>query len=110
MPPSAEEKSLFTGINPTTTIATYAAIKIRNMKTKRRNPRQAERATRFSPAAEYLGETTLLQSVWRIACAEGLQVHVQLLDSQATAHADRRALAGHLRERIATALRDGDQG
>ena len=58
----------------------------------------------FSPAVEFLGETTLLQSLWRLACAKGLQVTVQLLDAEVTAHADRRALAAHLRERIGDAL------
>lgn len=51
----------------------------------------------FSAAVEYLGETTLPQSLWRVACAQGLTVHVQLLEPQGSAHADRRALAGHLR-------------
>jgi 1-acyl-sn-glycerol-3-phosphate acyltransferase len=54
----------------------------------------------FSPAAEFLGETTLLQSVWRIASARGLAVQVRLLPPMATAHADRRALAEHLRGEI----------
>jgi 1-acyl-sn-glycerol-3-phosphate acyltransferase len=59
----------------------------------------------FSPAVEFLGETTLLQSVWRVASAQGLTVHVDLLPPVATAHADRRALAGHLRELMAERLR-----
>ena len=58
----------------------------------------------FSPAAEFLGETTLVQSMWRVACARDLSVEVQLLDAGGSAHADRRALAAHLRERIADAL------
>ncbi|MDP1692561.1 MAG: lysophospholipid acyltransferase family protein [Burkholderiaceae bacterium] len=58
----------------------------------------------FSVAAEFVGDTTLLQSVWRIVCAQGLQVEVQWLDAERTAHADRRALAAHLRERIDEAL------
>jgi 1-acyl-sn-glycerol-3-phosphate acyltransferase len=58
----------------------------------------------FSPAAEFLGETTLAQSLWRMARAQGLQVTVQLLDAEGTSHADRRALAAHLRERIGEAL------
>jgi 1-acyl-sn-glycerol-3-phosphate acyltransferase len=58
----------------------------------------------FSAAAEFVGETTLLQSLWRMACARGLQVELQLLDVVATAHADRRALAAQLRERIDAAL------
>jgi hypothetical protein len=35
-----------------------------------------------------------------MACAQGLQVEVRLLGAEGTAHADRRALAAHLRERI----------
>jgi len=54
----------------------------------------------FSPAVEFVGATTLLQSLWRMACAKGLQVELQWLGAEATAHADRRALAAHLRERI----------
>lgn len=59
----------------------------------------------FSPAAEFLGETTLLQSVWRIATARGLAVNVQLLPPMSTEHADRRALAEHLRQVIGATLR-----
>ena len=58
----------------------------------------------FSPAVEFVGETTLMQSLWRMACAKGLQVEVQLLDAERTSHADRRALAAHLRERINVVL------
>ena len=58
----------------------------------------------FSPAVAFLGETTLVQSMWRVACAQGLCVEVQLLDPERTHHADRRALAAHLRERIGEAL------
>jgi len=58
----------------------------------------------FSPAVEFVGATTLLQSLWRMACAKGLQVELQWLGAEATAHADRRALAAHLRERIDEAL------
>jgi 1-acyl-sn-glycerol-3-phosphate acyltransferase len=58
----------------------------------------------FSPVTEFVGETTLLQSLWRIACAQALQVEVQILDAGATAHADRRALAARLRQCIGAAL------
>ena len=58
----------------------------------------------YSPAVEFLGETTLLQSIWRVASARGLCVHVHLLSPVATAHADRRRLAEHLRELIAEGL------
>jgi 1-acyl-sn-glycerol-3-phosphate acyltransferase len=58
----------------------------------------------ISPLAEFLGETTLAQSVWRFVCARGLNVEVRVLAAQGTAHADRRALAAHLRETIAAEL------
>ena len=51
----------------------------------------------FSQEVTYVGETTLLQSIWRIACAQGLSVQVKLLVPVATRHAERRALAEHLR-------------
>lgn len=58
----------------------------------------------ISPLAEFLGETTLAQSAWRFVCARGLNVEVRVLAAQATAHADRRALAAYLRETIAAEL------
>jgi 1-acyl-sn-glycerol-3-phosphate acyltransferase len=59
---------------------------------------------RFSAAVEYVGPTTLLQSVWRILSAQSLTVHVDLLSPQGTRHADRRALAEHLRAQIGAQL------
>lgn len=58
----------------------------------------------FSPAAEYVGETTLPQSLWKLACSRGLVVHVQVLPPEGTEHADRRALSEHLRSLIAARL------
>ena len=58
----------------------------------------------FSPAVEFLGETTLLQSLWRVASARGLGVRVDILAPVGTRHADRRALAEHLRMLIAERL------
>ena len=58
----------------------------------------------FSPAAQFVGDTTLLRSLWRVACADGLRVHLDLLLPQASAHADRRALAEHLRQQVADHL------
>jgi len=60
----------------------------------------------FSDTVEYLGDTSLAQSMWRVACARDLAVHVQLLEPMGTRHADRRALAEHLRETVAAALAD----
>ena len=58
----------------------------------------------YSDAVVYVGETTLAQSMWRVASAQGLCAHVQLLSPIATPHADRRALADHLRELIREGL------
>ena len=66
--------------------------------------RFADRDHRFSPAVAFVGATTLLQSLWRVACASGLVVQVDLLLPQATAHADRRALAEALRQQMAERL------
>ena len=63
-----------------------------------------------SPAALWLGDTTLAQSLWRLAQGEGLVVHLQVLPAQGSAHADRRALAEHLRAEIADALQSRGPG
>jgi len=68
--------------------------------------RYADAQHRFSPVAEFVGDTTLLQSVWRILSAQGLQVHVDLLEPQGSRHADRRALAEYLRSLIHARLHD----
>lgn len=66
-----------------------------------------EPGERFSPAARYIGDMTLLQSLWAIASARGLGIAVQILPAMETAHADRRALAEHVRGEIAAALEAG---
>ncbi len=58
----------------------------------------------FSSAVTFVGDTTLAQSLWAVACAQGLQVQVQLLPAMGTRHADRRALAEHLRSVMAEEL------
>ena len=63
----------------------------------------ARQATGQAPAA-YIGDTTLVQSLWMIARARGLTVHLGIQPPQGSSHADRRALAAHLREQIAAAL------
>jgi 1-acyl-sn-glycerol-3-phosphate acyltransferase len=63
-----------------------------------------EPGERFSPAARYVGDMTLLQSLWAIASARGLGIDVQILPALETAHADRRALAEHVRALIAARL------
>ncbi len=66
--------------------------------------RYAAPGERFAEAAQFLGETTLLQTVWRMASARALAVHVDILPPVSTAHADRRALAEHLRQLVAERL------
>lgn len=59
----------------------------------------------FSRSTEFVGETTLLQSVFRILGARGLAIELTLLPLlPVTAEADRRALAEALRTQIAAVL------
>ena len=66
--------------------------------------RYTEPGLDWSPAVSWLGATTLVHSVWAIACARDVQVQVSVLPARATAHADRRALAQRLHDDIAQAL------
>ena len=59
---------------------------------------------RFSRAAEYVGDTTLAQSLWKLANSRGLVVHVDVLPPEGSVHADRRALSERLRGLIAERL------
>jgi 1-acyl-sn-glycerol-3-phosphate acyltransferase len=57
-----------------------------------------------SAAVEFVGATTLVESLWRVACAEQLVVHLSVLPARGSRHADRRALARTLRDDIAAQL------
>jgi 1-acyl-sn-glycerol-3-phosphate acyltransferase len=57
-----------------------------------------------SPAAAFVGDTTLAQSFWQIVMATGLHAQVLWLPPQATRHLDRRALSEKLRGEIGSAL------
>lgn len=70
--------------------------------------RYADDSSSFSAAAAYVGDTTLLQSLWNVASARGLQVHLDVLAPVDSAHADRRQLAADLRHRIQERLRAAD--
>lgn len=70
--------------------------------------RYADPAHRHSPAAAYIGDTTLMQSLWMIARCRGLTVHLTVQPPQGSSHADRRALAAHVREQIAAVLAGDD--
>ena len=58
----------------------------------------------FSAAVEYLGETTLLDSLARVLMADGLRAVVRLLPPLATDQAQRRELAERLQVQIAAAI------
>ena len=66
--------------------------------------RYADAAARFSPAVEFIGATSLVESVWRVATADALVVHVSVLPALAAAGTDRRALAEAARKAIQAAL------
>lgn len=59
-----------------------------------------------SRAVEFVGATTLLQSLWRIACADRLTVHLRPLPPQRPPGIGRREFAAGLRGQIAAALSD----
>jgi 1-acyl-sn-glycerol-3-phosphate acyltransferase len=59
---------------------------------------------RFSSSARFIGDTTLAQSLWRIASARGLGIDVQILPSVMTEGRDRRALGEALRAAISARL------
>lgn len=63
-----------------------------------------EPGERFSTAAQFIGGTTLVQSLWRIASARGLAIDVQILPAVAGEGRDRRALGEALRSLITTQL------
>ena len=66
--------------------------------------RYADEQHQVSPAADYTGTISLAQSLWMLAGAQGLRVRVEVLPAEAVLHADRRALAVHLRQQISAAL------
>jgi len=66
--------------------------------------RFSDRQQPISAAVEFVGATTLVQSVWRVACGDGLTAHISLLAPRESANAERRALAQLLREDIEARL------
>ena len=59
---------------------------------------------RPAQAPVYCDETSLLQSMWRVAAASGLAVRLEFLAAHTTVGVDRRQLAARLRGDIAAAL------
>jgi 1-acyl-sn-glycerol-3-phosphate acyltransferase len=71
--------------------------------------RYADELYEVSPAADYTGTISLARSLWMLAAAHGLKVRVEILPAEGVRHADRRALAAHLRQEIAAALERMDE-
>jgi 1-acyl-sn-glycerol-3-phosphate acyltransferase len=66
--------------------------------------RYSDPKSRFSTAAPYIGDETLVGSMWKIACADQLAVQLSFLEPLTPHSADRRALSGELRQRIQATL------
>jgi 1-acyl-sn-glycerol-3-phosphate acyltransferase len=63
-----------------------------------------EPGERFSASAAFVGDTTLVQSLWRVVTARGLGVVVTVLPAQPSSAQDRRALAQALELGLRQAL------
>lgn len=61
-----------------------------------------------SGAARFIGETMLVQSLWRLACGEAVVVRATVLPARVPAGVDRRALASALRAEIDAVLEQAD--
>ncbi len=72
--------------------------------------RYSDRTSPISDAANYVGDTSLAQSMWLIANASGLTVHVSFLPVTVGPHPDRRMLADQLRSTIETELGAAQSG
>ena len=57
-----------------------------------------------SEAVQFIGDTTLVQSLWWVACGDEVTVRVRMLPAEGVRHADRRRLAERLAAEIAEAL------
>ena len=66
--------------------------------------RYSDATSARSEAALWVGETTLMQTLWRIAGAERLTVTVRLLAPMQSADVERRELARRARDCIGAAL------
>ena len=57
-----------------------------------------------STAAQYIGDTTLVESLMKVCRARGLAVEVRFLPAEPAGELDRRALAQRLHERVSAEL------
>ena len=72
--------------------------------------RYADAGAAFSDAPLYLDDTTLLQSVWQVVCADALVAHVAALPAIDTTSIERRRLAQTVRDDIQQTLDDAGAG
>lgn len=63
-----------------------------------------DRTHAVSEAMEFVGNTTLAQSLWQTACGDGVVARLVFLAPRASAGVDRRVLAARLRADIGAAL------
>lgn len=66
--------------------------------------RYADERHAFSPAPVYVGNTSMLESLWWIACADKLTVHVCVLPPRLPPHQDRRGLCALVQQDIQQVL------
>jgi 1-acyl-sn-glycerol-3-phosphate acyltransferase len=66
--------------------------------------RFSEASNAVSEAVEFIGATTLLQSLWRTSCGDEVRVRLNFLAPRDSGGADRRSLAEQLRGDVAAAL------
>jgi 1-acyl-sn-glycerol-3-phosphate acyltransferase len=66
--------------------------------------RYADATHAVSPAAAYIGDTSLLQSLWWVVMADGLTAQVTVLPAHYSAHAQRRELSEAVRAGIVGSL------
>ncbi|MFT3664704.1 lysophospholipid acyltransferase family protein [Piscinibacter sp.] len=69
--------------------------------------RYRDAQAKVSQAPAYVGDTSLAASLWATVTADELVAEVIAENAQGTRHADRRALAEHLRETILGRLNEG---
>jgi 1-acyl-sn-glycerol-3-phosphate acyltransferase len=66
--------------------------------------RYSDATAHISSAGSYVGDTSLVSSMWSAASAQGLRVQVLFETAQGTRHLDRRALAESVRQAIGQRL------
>ncbi len=66
--------------------------------------RYGEPGHAVSPAVAFVGDTTLVASIWSVVCARGLSVEVEVLPRQPSEGLDRRAVSQLVSEQIAAKL------